>query len=274
MPEIAEVETIRLQLVEKLLDEQIESFESFHRRSIRRHFSPEEISARVVGEKIIGFIRHGKYLAIELSSGDYLNIHLRMSGRLLIIPVGEFKVGKLPKHSHVRIRTKRYFLVFIDPRTFGELWVTISMTDEMSNGIDALNGSHKEKLSQLENYAKSSRPLKSILLDQNILSGIGNIYADEICSDARVRPTRNMNELNKNDFVSLLNSIDNVLSQAVTNRGSSLRDESFRDLYGEIGLQQKFHVVHARKTCRKCGTGIVKTKIASRSTYFCPSCQT
>lgn len=273
MPELAEVETFRQQLEPLLLNRRIEEIQLFHPRSTRRHFDKKLFVREVTGKNIESVSRFGKYLTFKLSSGKFLNVHLRMSGRFLSFDRESFDISICPKHTHVVILTKENAIAFIDPRTFGEFWLSESATPEILKGIDAYETSEDQIKENLLKFSQSKRPIKSLLLDQNVLSGIGNIYADEICATSKVLPTKKMSEMNQSEFVKISKSCRIVLKDAIESRGSSLRDESFRDLNGEIGKFQIHHLVHARKTCSRCGFKISKTKVAGRSTYFCANCQ-
>lgn len=273
MPELVEVETFRSQLEEIIINESIKSVEVYHLRSIRRHASVEEFTNLLVGRKITEITRFGKYLALHLDNGIFLNIHLRMSGRFLINDVKEDD----PKHSHVIINTDNYRLLFIDPRTFGEMWITTEPTPELGRGIDALLAPNVDLQKVLMKLAvKSTKAIKAVLLDQQYISGIGDIYADEICAHAGINVSRRICDLKDKEIYQLVRSTKIILKKAIKLKGSSLRDESFVDLTGRIGGFQKFHQVHARagQPCNVCGSEIVRSKIAGRSSYFCPKCQT
>lgn len=273
MPELAEVETFKRQLDPLLLNSKIRKFTVTHPRSIRRHNDLDELQRRILGHKIVATHRHGKYFAIEFETGDFLNIHLRMSGRFVASEKAKYSPSTNPKHSHVVIETDSHVFVFVDPRTFGELWLTTGITEEMKRGVDAFASTFAEREKVFQEIDGSKRPIKTILLDQNILSGIGNIYADEICASARIKPTRIFSSLTEGERKRINESCGKVLADAVALRGSSLRDESFRDLFGEIGQFQSQHAVHARKECANCGSEIIKVKVAGRSTYYCEKCQ-
>lgn len=274
MPEIAEVETFKRQLEPLLIGQKIVSCDTFHPRSTRRHKSNRDFINKLVGREVVTFARHGKYLAAILDNGSYLNIHLRMSGRLLVSKKLEYKREENPKHSHIIFETLNDVFVFVDPRTFGEMWITDSMPIEHDKGIDALNSSSGELQKMLKANLKSKKTLKSFLLDQQFITGIGNIYSDEICYHAKVHPAMPLNALDEKSVSKVVLAIKVVLPLACELRGSSLRDESFRDLYGEIGSYQKEHKIHAKagEPC-ECGAEIQHIKVAGRSTYFCPSCQ-
>jgi len=273
MPELAEVETFKIQLSKELIGETIIRVKVNHLRSIRRHETPKEFIDLLVNQKIIDITRFGKYLALHLENGLILNAHLRMSGRFL----KNASCVDDPKHSHIILETKNNRVVFVDPRTFGEMWITKSVTQETTVGIDALLSDKTELQNILTNLgAVSKRPIKSVLLDQKYISGIGNIYADEICAESKLDINKRICDLTKREIEELVVSIKAVFNKAVKYRGSSLRDESFVDLYGKIGQYQKFHIVHAKKDmlCGNCSGQITKTKIAGRTSYFCENCQT
>ena len=274
MPEIAEVETFKRQLEPLLVGKTIISCETFHPRSTRRHKNAKDFISKVQGGHIVSFERHGKYLALVFDNNSRLNIHLRMSGRLLVSKKNEYNPELNPKHSHIIFSTDENVFIFVDPRTFGEMWVTENSTQEHEKGVDALTSSEKDLFEVLDNARKSKRTLKGFLLDQSEITGIGNIYSDEICFNAKIYPAKQLNLLSDDDVKRIIKAIKVVIPRACELRGSSLRDESFRDLYGEIGSFQKEHKVHAKagEHC-ECGATIEKTKVAGRSTYYCPKCQ-
>jgi formamidopyrimidine-DNA glycosylase len=272
MPEFAEVETFRRQLEPLLINQKITSFESFHPRTTRRHLSPNEIRDAIVGSRVGEVKRHGKYIDIVFDSGIHLNIHLRMSGRILSYEKDSYDPRNNPPHAHVIFTTDKYIFLFVDPRTFGEMWLTSEAL--VHEGIDVLAPTAQRK-KVLDAMSKSSRSIKAILLDQKYTSGIGNIYADEICAEAQLLPSRPMNSLTATELDRLNKAIDVVRTEAIEARGSSLKDKSFRDMHGELGHHQMKHRVHARagKPCPNCGAQILKTRVAGRGTYFCPHCQ-
>ena len=273
MPEIVEVETFRRQLEPILIGKRIIEVKVNHLRSIRRHKSVKEFTNLLLGKDILEISRFGKYLTFHLDDGSFLNAHLRMSGRFLL----NDDPSSDPKHSHIILTTEKNRILFIDPRTFGEMWVTLTPTPEISRGIDALTSSNIDLQKVIMQLAsKSTKAIKAVLLDQHYISGIGNIYADEICSLAKINVSRRICDLKDREIYQLITSIKIILKKAIKLRGSSLRDESFLDLNNNIGSFQKFHRVHAKagQQCSDCGSEIVKTKIVGRTSYFCPKCQT
>ncbi len=273
MPELAEVETFKRQLEPVLLNQRIVSINLYHQRSTRRHPDKEKFIEEVQGKVVNQISRYGKYLTFHLSSGNYLNVHLRMSGRFLMYESSDFDLLNCPKHSHVVIQTQKDAIVFIDPRTFGEFWLTNSPTPELEKGIDAFDSTEAQVRDKILERSWSKRPIKAILLDQNILSGIGNIYADEILANSKILPSRSISDLSEFEVLKITKACKSVLGKAIDAHGSSLKDESFRDLNGEIGKYQTQHFVHARKKCARCNGEISTTKISGRTTYYCEKCQ-
>ncbi|MDQ3756666.1 MAG: bifunctional DNA-formamidopyrimidine glycosylase/DNA-(apurinic or apyrimidinic site) lyase [Actinomycetota bacterium] len=278
MPELPEVETIRRDLDREVVGKKIKSVEATGLRTIRRHKSKKEFAARLEGRKITGVLRRGKYLLLKLDGGDVLVVHLGMSGQL-----SRTKGPKDPmvKHTHVVITfTQGGQLRYVDPRTFGELFVT--SLDEVEAAVpelahlgfdpldDVMSWSHFAALLQ----AKKAK-LKPLLMDQKFIAGIGNMYADEILWASGLRPDRSSETLSSQEVRRLYRSMVETLQDAIKHRGSSLADEQYRDLFGEVGGYQGEHKVYDREgqPCRRCRSPISRTKGSGRSTFFCPQCQ-
>ncbi len=277
MPELPEVETVRRGLAAAVLEKQVAAVEVPGRRSVRRQ-SKARFRAALLGRVLVGARRRGKYLLIELDAGSVLVVHLRMSGQLLF----EADVASVrAAHTHVVIRfSDSSELRFVDPRTFGELFVTADLDEDglpfvlSGLGIDPLlDELSYEQLGPLLKARRTS--LKAFLLDQREICGIGNIYSDEIAFAAKLRPDRRTDSLAPGEIEALCQSIDAVLGEAVELGGSSLKDARYRDLSGGLGSFQSRHAVYDRRgvPCSVCGTPIVADKIAGRSAHFCPRCQ-
>ncbi len=278
MPELPEVETLRRDLEAHVLGATIRHVTVTGKRSVRRQ-RPAELSAQLEGRRLAHVQRFGKYLVVALDPGrSWLVCHLRMSGRLQLARSG----GEvLAPHTHVRLDLGRAGeLRFVDPRTFGELFVTEELDargrpraladlgpDVLSEEIDLV------RLATLA--ARRQSAIKSFLLDQRVLAGIGNLYADEICHVARLRPTRAAASLRRGDLVRLIERAREVFEAAVGARGSTLADGGYGDLFGRPGRFQLEHAVYGRagQPCRSCGSAIELVRIAGRSSHFCPSCQ-
>ncbi len=279
MPELPEVETVRRDLERFVVGRTIEQVTLGRLRSVRRYDEPQDFVDALVGARITSTGRIGKYLLVNLGGHQSnldehtLVIHLRMSGQLLM-PEGGANAPLLP-HTHVRILfDDGQELRFVDPRTFGEMFVTDASLPELASlGPDAWTSLPDVK--ELRERMKGRRALKVALLDQAIVTGIGSIYADEICHRALVRPGRTVDRLRPIDIERLHAAITLVLGEAIELRGSTLGDGQYVGLDGEAGTYAERHRVHARTNygCATCG-GVVKTGvIAQRSAYWCPRCQ-
>lgn len=277
MPELPEVETVRRGLEQVVLQKRIVSVEVPGTRSVRRQ-SKGAFKKALLGQRLERARRRGKYLLLELSSGAVLVVHLRMSGQLSFVPgPSEARLA----HTHVVLGfSDQSELRFIDPRTFGELFVTSALDDQQvpvvlaSLGLDPLvDGCSHEQLALLVKGRRTS--LKAFLLDQANLCGIGNIYADEIAFCAKLRPDRRTESLSPKEIAALQKSIETVLAKAVELGGSSLKDARYRDLLGELGRFQIHHAVYGRRgaACPRCAAIVESARIVGRSAHFCPSCQ-
>lgn len=276
MPELPEVETIRRQLEREVMGKRIKTAEVLGNRTIRRQ-TKKEFSTRLEGTKLASVRRKGKFIALSLDSGDVLYIHLRMSGQLRRTTNREPVV----KHTHVVLAfTQHGQLRYIDPRTFGELFVTNPETierdapDVVSLGIDPveepMSWRHFGQL-LLNNKMK----LKAFLTDQTIIAGIGNIYSDEILHAAGLRYDRITNSLSTMEIRRFYRAVVETLHDAIKHRGSTLEDQQYVDLSGKPGDYAQYHQVYARDklACRRCRGVVAKARFAQRATYFCPDCQ-
>jgi len=277
MPELPEVETIRRGLDKEVSGKRIKAVEVTGTRSIRRHPNKKQFISRLEGTKITGTQRRGKYLLLSLDSGDLLVVHLGMSGQLRRMPNKE----PVDKHTHVTITfTQHGQLRFIDPRTFGEMFVTTP--DELTNEVPELATLGVDPVDTPMNWTDFGRmlmahhmKLKAFLMDQSILAGIGNIYSDEIIFDAGLRYDRMTDELTTQEIRRLYRAVVGILHDALKFGGSTLADEQYVDLHGKAGEYQDHHMVYARdkQPCLRCRAVVTKAKFQNRTTYFCPDCQ-
>lgn len=278
MPELPEVETIRRDLEKEVVGRRVKSVEVKGKRSVRRHKTSAEFRSRLEGRKVNGVRRAGKFLLIDLEEGDVLVVHLGMSGQLL-----RAKSAKEPleRHTHVVVTlTVGGQLRFVDPRTFGELFVT--KADELGAAVPELAHLGFDPLEDVMSWARFGllladrhSALKGLLMDQKFVAGIGNIYSDEILFAAGLRYDRLSDSLSAQEVRRLYRAMVETLGEAVKMRGSSLADEQYRDLYGEVGEYQGQHQVYDREgqPCRRCRNAVVKVKVNGRSAYLCEHCQ-
>jgi formamidopyrimidine-DNA glycosylase len=268
MPELPEVETVRRSLL-PIVSRRIEAVAVIEPRLRRR--VAKDFARRLIGCTIEAVERRGKYLLFPLSGGEYLLVHLGMTGALLLQPA-----GTPPRpHDHVRLRLSGGMqLTYNDPRRFGLLRTgTLDELAELANvGPDPLaNDFSLEQLAALARGRK--RPVKTLLMDQRALGGIGNIYASEILFRARIRPSRPARRLIRRELSALLAATRTVLRSAIRHGGSSISD--YRDGEGRPGYFQLRLRVYDRagQPCARCRTPIRRVVHAGRSTFYCPRCQ-
>jgi formamidopyrimidine-DNA glycosylase len=279
MPELPEVETVRRGLAARVVGRRIEHVEIGRERTVRRT-SRQQVIDGLTGATVLAANRRGKYLLCPLDTGDTMMVHLRMSGQLLLAPAGAVP----PAHTHVVLSlsgTPAEELWFVDPRTFGEIvvfdpdHVDVELPELAHLGVDPLaDGLDTPALRAL--LAGKRGRLKPLLLDQHVIAGVGNIYADEILHRAKLHPERTAASLRRAEVGPLHDALHDVLLAAVGAGGSTLRDARYVDLMGNGGSYQDDHAVYGRagERCTTCGKGIIRRIVsAGRSTYYCPWCQ-
>jgi formamidopyrimidine-DNA glycosylase len=273
MPELPEVETIRRQLEPALEARRIESVEVLDERWTRPA-PPAELVRTVVGRRIGAVERRGKYLLLRLEGDRTLAMHLRMTGNLLL-DTGEGAHDV--RHLRAVIRLENGVrLLFTDVRRFGHAVVLqdAEMEDYLAARVGVEPLSERLTAEELCRLAAGRRaPLKSFLLDQLGVAGIGNIYADEALHRARLHPLSPAGSLKPDDCEELRQGIVEALETGLRWGGASMDD--YLDSRGEQGSMQEEFLVHTRegKPCPRCGAEIRRIVVAGRSTYFCPSCQ-
>ena len=287
MPELPEVETVRRQLEPELAGRRIERLEALDERW-SRPVAPAELEAAVGGRAIEGLGRRGKYLLLALDGGRTLVMHLRMTGNLVLVEGG----AKLDPpagrrlHEGERSTSERHLrarfalddgreLWFTDPRRFGEAFLVDDAELEARFkrlGVEPLSGEFTpEALGEIA--AGRTAPLKSFLLDQSGVAGVGNIYADEALFRARLHPLSPAGSMRPEHHEALRDAVVAALEAGIEAGGASIDD--YRDGRGEKGTMQDEFLVHTREgePCPRCGGAIARIAVAGRSTYCCPSCQ-
>lgn len=284
MPELPEVETVRRGLNQVTLAQPIRDGEVLLSRSIA-HPHPGDFLAALVGLSIQQWHRRGKYLLAELSQpaktgadlqGGWLAVHLRMTGQLLWMSQAE------PVQKHCRVRLSfpnAQELRFIDQRTFGKLWYVPPglLPEQAISGLTRLGPepfSPEFSVAYLRQGLQGrKRPIKTALLDQMLVAGIGNIYADEALFLSGIAPQTVSAQLNATQVERLHGSVLKVLQESIDARGTTFSD--FRDVSGINGNYGGIARVYNRRgePCRVCESLIERTKLAGRSAHFCPSCQ-
>jgi len=278
VPELPEVEIVRQGLERGVTGRRIDTVEVLHPRAIRRHVAgSEDFVALLRGRRIESAQRRGKYLWLPLDSGDALTGHLGMSGQLLVVPPDK------PAETHLRVRLTfddgGRELRFVDQRTFGGLFVVAGGGDDLVPGdIAHIARDPLDPAFDDAEFAKALRRrrsgVKRALLDQSLVSGVGNIYADESLWRAKLHYDRQCASLTRPDVTRLLAAVRDVLAQSLTAGGTSF-DALYVSTEGVSGLFQRRLEVYGRagEPCSRCGTPIRRDAFMNRSSYFCPRCQ-
>jgi formamidopyrimidine-DNA glycosylase len=270
MPELPEVEYIARQLREELVGRRITGVEVSWARSLGGA-DPADIAAEVVGRTITGIGRRAKYLLIYLDDGAVLTVHRRMSGNLVLAPPAE-------PDQWVRVAfdlDDGRRLLFTDPRKFGRLAVV--PRDALDAYFAAVGPEPLEPQFTPEALAKrlagTKRPIKAALLDQSVVAGLGNIYADEALYRAGIHPLRPAASLTSEESARLRDAIRAVLETAIAYGGTTIGRH--RDVYDEAGTNVEHLLVYRRtgEPCMQCGTPIERIVVGQRGTHFCPTCQ-
>jgi formamidopyrimidine-DNA glycosylase len=274
MPELPEVETIRLALEPHVVGRTFKHVEILDPRLVRP-FEPLVVAAELDGERVAALERRGKYLIVRFESGRVLLIHLRMTGSLRHAAGG--KLGEDPYRRAVVRLDDGSDVAYRDVRRFGT-WHLLE-PDEIDDYLAQRLG--REPLERTftakrlgERLANRRAPLKAALLDQRTVAGLGNIYVDEALWRARLHPLREAGMLDDEELQRLTTAIRQSLRAGLARQGASLRDYSTPD--GSRGRAQDEFRVYGRggEPCARCGTPIDKIRVGGRGTWYCPQCQT
>jgi formamidopyrimidine-DNA glycosylase len=278
--ELPEVEVMRRDLEKDVVGRKIASAEVRSSRNamrtIRRHAKRKEFTDRVTGRKVTKVERRGKYILLHLDNGGVIVVHFGMSGQF----VRGNKRQPPPPHTHVVLTFQQGGdLRFVDPRTFGELFATTA--DELGK-VKELQHIAIDPLDQVFTWqtfgglmAQRAAKLKQLLMDQKFISGLGNIYSDEVLFAAGLRYDRMSDTLSSQEVRRMYRALQEVLQDAIRARGTTLDDEAYVDLFGKPGEYQNELKVYGRVglPCRRCRTPVQVVKISGRNSYFCPQCQ-
>ena len=270
MPELPEVETVARDLRAALVGRRVEEVRLSRADVLRT--PPADVFAQVVaGQRVTGVDRRGKFILVALDGGDEFMVHLGMTGHLLVCD------GDAPEapHTHLRARLDDgRELRFDDTRRFGRLAYGSPTGLEEAHAMPALGVEPlsdeftPDALWRLLHH--STRTVKAALLDQSRVAGLGNIYIDEACFVAGVRPTRRCHRLTRAQTAALRDAIQTTLRRAIVNRGSSVDD--YRDVWNARGNHQEALQVYGRGglPCFRCGTTLKRTVVGGRTTVYCP----
>ena len=286
MPELPEVEIVKQSLDKKVREKKIKKV-IVRNRNLRKKI-PLSFESFFLNKKIINVRRFSKYLILNFSNNKKCLIHLGMSGTIHYIRLNRkntitntsfYNSPNLPdKHNHIEIFFKNFKIVYNDPRRFG-FFEIIKSDKHLKKRFSKLGPepfSSKFNLKYISSkLGGKEKCIKNFLIDQNFVSGIGNIYASEILFLSRIRPDKKAGNLKINDYKNILVNSKKVLIEAIDKGGSSIRD--FKNISGNQGEFQSYFRVYQRQglTCKKIDcTGVIKKKnISNRSSFFCDTCQ-
>jgi formamidopyrimidine-DNA glycosylase len=273
MPEMPEVEQVRRSLVPHLQGRTITEVAVFRPKMVI-HPSVENFTAALPGHTFAGVTRRGKYLTLSFTDGSHLLAHLRMTGALLVKPAG----APEPPFARLRFRLDDgCTLWFTDIRTFGTMAYVAAADTWQDKGFASLGPEPLSPEFTADYFAgivrHSRMPIKSLILDQHRIAGLGNIYADESLALAGIRPTRPAYRLTVAERQRLWQAINDVIAQGLRNHGTTFRN--YQDADGFMGNNQEYLRVYHRKgqPCLTCGTPLVQIKVGGRGSVYCPHCQ-
>tara|TARA_Y100000389_G_scaffold192884_1_gene220910 strand:- start:539 stop:1402 length:864 start_codon:yes stop_codon:yes gene_type:complete len=286
MPELPEVEVVRKSLHKNIKQKKIKKV-IIRNRNLRIKI-PLNFKSLLIGQKITKIDRFSKYLILHLSNNSYCLVHLGMSGTIHLI--NHNKRNNLtntsfyhspilpPKHNHIEIIFENFKIIYNDPRRFGffQIIKNLNLLKKRFRHLGPEPFQSKFNLEYVFSFFKEKeKNIKNYLLDQKFVSGIGNIYANEILFLSKINPNKKVHLLKKNDCKKIINISKKVLMNAIKKGGSSIKD--FKNLSGKNGSFQKNFKVYERKglSCKrfKCEGVIQKKVISNRSTFFCNICQ-
>lgn len=261
MPELPEVETVKKQLDKVLTGQKIVEIAKLHPKSLQGS------SLKAIGKKVVQVKRRAKMIWIDLAGDINLLVHLKMTGQLLLN-------AKPGKHTRVAIRFTRDKLIFNDLRIFG--WIKIVSNAELKEYFLKLPPDVVDNNFTVNYFSQclksSGRAVKLVLLDQQKMGGIGNIYANEALFCAGIRPTAPAKSIK--NAAKLHQCIVKAIKAGIRAGGTTASDESFINLFGRPGrFQRQLRVYENKASCVNCGSQIQKIKLGGRGTYFCPQCQ-
>ena len=269
MPELPEVETIKNELLPHIVGCCVAGVTLLWDGMVRQP-SVEQFCSRLMGQRLTGVARRGKYLIFTLSSGEALIVHLRMTGSLLLKPASAEPDKYTRAILHLNGGTQ---LQFNDMRKLGTMWLVEDVNSIVGKlGPEPLEASFTPE-ALLKRLSNRTAPIKALLCDQTLVAGIGNMYADEVLFAARIHPLRSGESLTQSEAERLHQAIQQVLQKAISDKGASV--DTYLRPDGRPGTaHSQFRVAHrGGKSCPICGTPIERIAIRNRGTCFCPKCQ-
>jgi formamidopyrimidine-DNA glycosylase len=270
MPELPEVETVRRVLSNEIVNTTIVGIDVYYPNIIEDDL--DYFKNNVIGKKITSLSRLGKYLIINLENGSIIS-HLRMEGKYFYLPDG----SELNKHIHVVFKLDNgYILCYQDTRKFGRMVYKnnddVYTTKPLNQiGVEPFIENNIDIEFLYNKIVKKNLPIKAVLLDQSIITGLGNIYVDEVLFASKIAPNKDASKLSIDDLKRIIEASDRILKLAIENKGTTIR--SYTSSLGVIGGYQNFLCVHTKSVCPICSNKLEKEKIGGRTSYYCKNCQ-
>lgn len=270
MPELPEVETVRRVLSQNLIGLKISDIKIKYEKII--NYDIEEFKNKIIGKKIKELNRKGKFLIFNLDDGAIIS-HLRMEGKYFYLKKDEID----NKHIHVIFYFDNgYALYYQDVRKFGRITYRdnndIYSTEPLKLvGIDPILSKEIDYGFIYDTIVSRSVAIKTTLLDQSIIAGLGNIYVDEVLFESKINPLRPSNSITFDEVIRIFDNSVTILSKAIEYKGTTIR--SYTSSLGVSGSYQDFLKVHTKKQCSICKNDIIRVKINGRTSYFCKNCQ-
>lgn len=270
MPELPEVETVRRVLLNQIVNLKIIDIDIRYPNIIDGNI--EEFKDYIINKTITNISRLGKFLIFNLDKGNLIS-HLRMEGKYFYLP----KDSLDNKHIHVIFYLSNgYMLCYQDVRKFGRMSYKtdddLYQTNPLSEvGFDLVLNDTIDINQVYEKLSNKRIPIKTALLDQSIIAGLGNIYVDEVLYASHINPHKSSNNLSKEEIFNIIKESKRILNLAIENKGTTIR--SYTSSLGITGNYQNFLLVHTKNHCPHCKTILKRDKINGRTTYYCDSCQ-
>lgn len=272
MPELPEVETVAAQLRSRILNKTISEVLVCAGRVLKT--SPADFRKKLPGRKIENVTRRAKFIRVDLSDGLTLWLHLGMTGQLL----WKASYNKEAQHVHfvLAFEGSPELLIYRDPRTFGGIRLTNRNPDRLPSSLRLLGPEPLEMGREdfVARFAGRAGRIKSLLLNQHLIAGLGNIYADESLFRAGIDPRKRPNRIGRGKLSKLYDAVRETLAEAIAHGGSTIGD--YVQVNGESGKFQNHHQIYGREgqACNQCGKPVRKIFLAGRSSCFCSNCQT
>ncbi|HEU5085560.1 MAG TPA: DNA-formamidopyrimidine glycosylase [Acidimicrobiales bacterium] len=278
MAELPEVETLRRQLERDVVGRKVKTVEVNDTKVIPRHSTKKQFASMLEGTKLKSLIRRGTFLIFTLDTGDRFIIRpgakgqLRKAGAKDDLEAGTGVVITFTQGGQLR---------YVDPKRTGELWILTP--EQVAEGVDEIELLGYDVVDQPVPWADFAKlvlsrsvKLKTLLNDEDLLAGIGDVYSDEILYDAGLRYDRLSDSLSVQEVRRLYRSVVEILHDAIKHGGTTLPDDGWRDLHGDAGGYNEYHQVYGRdgEPCRRCRDVVAKAKFGGKNTYFCEQCQT